>query len=194
MMDWMKVYNEADVVPFVKAIDKTHKQCYPDDIDMLKDAVSIPGTSMVYVLNKSLKMKQPGKLELFAPGQPCFHKCEECKATQNVVVKNARKYGMILCNVQKKQAVRIANDGHGWQPEDCFLPVSQVWKVSNPQRCKELCQSCRLQCEFSLLVLLWTSDALWQGTICICRSRPTYQYGGVMQPSHERYFIRIPPG
>ena len=34
---------------------------------------------MTYVLNKSLKMKQLGQLELFAPGQPCFLKCEECE-------------------------------------------------------------------------------------------------------------------
>ena len=49
MMDWLKVYNEADIILFIKAINKTHKQCYPDKIDMLKDAVSIPGILMTYV-------------------------------------------------------------------------------------------------------------------------------------------------
>ena len=76
MMDWLKDYNETDVILFV---DKTRKQYYPDEINMLKDAVSIPGILMMYVLNKSLKMKQPGELELFAPDEPCFHKCEKCK-------------------------------------------------------------------------------------------------------------------
>ena len=51
MMDWLKLYNEADVVPFIEAIDKTCKQYYPDEIDMLKDTVSIPGISMTYALN-----------------------------------------------------------------------------------------------------------------------------------------------
>ena len=79
MMDWLRVYNEADVIPFDEAVDKTHKQYYPDEIDMLKDAVSIPGISMTYVLNKALKMKKPGDPDLYAPGQPCEHKCnEEC--------------------------------------------------------------------------------------------------------------------
>ena len=61
MMDWLKVYNEADVIPFIKAIDKTRLQYYPNEIDMLKDVVSIPGISMTYVLNKSLKMKKQDK-------------------------------------------------------------------------------------------------------------------------------------
>ena len=61
MMDWSRVYNEADVIPFIEAVDKTHKQYYPDEMDMLKDVVSIPGISITYALNKALKMK---KLEI----------------------------------------------------------------------------------------------------------------------------------
>ena len=57
MMDWLKVYNEANVIPFTKALDKTRRH-YPDKIGMLKDAVSIPGISMTYVLNRSLIMKK----------------------------------------------------------------------------------------------------------------------------------------
>ena len=68
-----------DVIPFIEAIDKTCQHYYPNEIDMLKNAVSIPGLSMMYVLSKSLKMKRPGKWELFAPGQPCFHKCKKCE-------------------------------------------------------------------------------------------------------------------
>ena len=79
MMDWLRVYNKADVIPFIKAVDKTCKQYYPDKIDMLKDAVSIPRILMIYVLNKALKMKKPEDLDLYAPGQSCKHKCnEEC--------------------------------------------------------------------------------------------------------------------
>ena len=79
MMDWLKAYNEASIIPFIEAVDKTRKQYYPDEIDMLKDVVSIPGILTTYVLNKSLKMKQPVWAELFAPGQPCFHKCAKCE-------------------------------------------------------------------------------------------------------------------
>ena len=74
MKDWLKEYNLADVEPFIKALEKTREQYYPDEIDLLKDAVSIPGISMTYVLNKALKMKKKSDPDLFAPGEPC--KCE----------------------------------------------------------------------------------------------------------------------
>ena len=52
MMDWLREYNLVDVIPFVKAVDEERKCYYPDEIDMLRDAVSILGISMTYVLNK----------------------------------------------------------------------------------------------------------------------------------------------
>ena len=80
MKDWLKEYNLADVEPFIEALEKTREQYYPDEIDLLKDAVSIPGISMTYVLNKALKMKKKSDLDLFAPGDPCNCKCKnDCK-------------------------------------------------------------------------------------------------------------------
>ena len=75
MKDWLKEYNIADVTPFIEALEKTREQYYPDEIDLLKDAVSIPGISMTYVLNKALKMKKKSDPDLFAPGEPCKCKC-----------------------------------------------------------------------------------------------------------------------
>ena len=54
MGDWLRAYN----VPFIEAFRKMAGQYYPDKIDVCKDAVSIPGISMTYVLNKSLKKNQ----------------------------------------------------------------------------------------------------------------------------------------
>ena len=80
MKDWLKEYNLADVEPFIEALEKTREQYYPDEIDLLKDAVSIPGISMTYVLNKALKMKKKSDPDLFAPGEPCKCKCKnDCK-------------------------------------------------------------------------------------------------------------------
>ena len=76
MKDWLKEYNLADVEPFIEALEKTREQYYPDEIDLLKDAVSIPGISMTYVLNKALKMKKKSDPDLFAPGEPCKCKCK----------------------------------------------------------------------------------------------------------------------
>ena len=80
MKDWLKEYNLADVEPFIEALEKTREQYYPDEIDLLKDAVSIPGISMTYVLNKALKIKKISDPDLFAPGDPCKCKCKnDCK-------------------------------------------------------------------------------------------------------------------
>ena len=57
MGDWLQVYNVADVVPFIEAFKKMAGQYYPDKIDICKDAVSIPGISVTYVLNKYLEKK-----------------------------------------------------------------------------------------------------------------------------------------
>ena len=88
MLDWLRKYNVADVEPFIEAVDKTRQQYLDDQLHILKDAVSIPGISQRYVLNKALK-KRP-EYELYAPGEPCKHKCEEtctkksCKACKEV--------------------------------------------------------------------------------------------------------------
>ena len=66
MGDWLQEYNVADVVPFVEAFREMAGQNYPDKIDVCKDAVSIPGISMTYVLKKSLEKNK--RLELYLPG------------------------------------------------------------------------------------------------------------------------------
>ena len=84
MKDWLKEYNLADVEPFIEALEKTREQYYPDEIDFLKDAVSIPGISMTYVLNKALKIKKKSDPDIFAPGDPCKCKCssDDCRKTE----------------------------------------------------------------------------------------------------------------
>ena len=74
MGDWLRVYNVADVVPFIEAFRKMAEQYYPDKIDVCKDAVSIRGISMTYVLNKSLEKTKA--LELYSPGGIC-HLCRD---------------------------------------------------------------------------------------------------------------------
>ena len=77
MKDWLKEYNLADVKPFIEALEKTREQYYPDEIDLLKDAVSIPGISMMYVLNEASKRKKYSEPDLFAPGEPCKCECSD---------------------------------------------------------------------------------------------------------------------
>ena len=84
MKDWLREYNLADVTPFIEALEKTREQYYPDEIDLLKDAVSIPGISMMYVLNEALKRKKYSEPDLFAPGEPCKCECssDDCGKTE----------------------------------------------------------------------------------------------------------------
>ena len=92
MKDWLKEYNLADVTPFINALKKTREQYYPDEIDLLKDAVSIPGISMTYVLNKALKMKKKSDPDLFSPGDPCKCKCkDDCEEKGCCDCKQTRK-------------------------------------------------------------------------------------------------------
>ena len=100
MKDWLKEYNLADVEPFIEALEKTGEQYYPDEIDLLKDAVSIPGISMTYVLNKALKIKKNltqifllpvihvnASVKLIAKKKGC-EKCKEIRDNCEICTKN----------------------------------------------------------------------------------------------------------
>ena len=92
MEDWLKEYNLADVKPFIDALEKTREQYYPDEIDLLKDAVSIPGISMMYVLNEASKRKKYSEPDLFAPGEPCKCECsDDCEKARCEKCKEVRK-------------------------------------------------------------------------------------------------------
>ena len=75
MKDWLREYNLVDVIPFTESIEKT-KQYYTElEIDLFKDAVSIPGISYRHVINTYIKNKGPNEPDLYAPSQPCNHTC-----------------------------------------------------------------------------------------------------------------------
>ena len=104
MKDWLKEYNLADVKPFIEALEKTREQYYPDEIDLLKDAVSIPGISMMYVLNEALKRKKYSEPDLFAPGEPCKCKCsDDCKKKD---AKIAKRFAKIARFAQKMKHMK----------------------------------------------------------------------------------------
>ena len=70
MGDWLlRVYNAADIVPFIEAFRKMAGKYYPNKINVCKDAVSIPDISITYVLSKSLEKDK--RLELYSPGDIC---------------------------------------------------------------------------------------------------------------------------
>ena len=105
MEDWLQEYNLAGVTPFINALEKTREQYYPDEIDLLKDAVSIPGISMTYVLNEALKRKKYSEPDLFAPGEPCKCKCsDDCGKKDAKIVNKPEK---IVRLVQKMKHMKF---------------------------------------------------------------------------------------
>ena len=91
MGDWFRVYNIADVVPFIEAFKKMGGQYCPDKIDVCKDTVSISGISKTYVLNKSLE-KNKG-LGLFSPEVICHLSRDKGEELQHCSCKGALKCG-----------------------------------------------------------------------------------------------------
>ena len=124
MEDWLEEYSLADVRPFINALEKTREQYYPDEIDLLKDAVSIPGISMNYVLNKALKMKKKSGPDLFAPGDPCKCKCKvDCEKFPCEGCKQTRKD----CKIHtKNEAYEILTTGMVGGPSIVFCIYAEA--------------------------------------------------------------------
>ena len=118
MLDWLKEYNLADVEPFIEAVDKTREQYFNDNLDILKDAVSIPSIAYQYGLNKALK-KRPG-CDLYAPGEPCTHKCEDKKCTMKKSCKECKKVKNKCVICTKNQAYELLKTGVVGGPATVF--------------------------------------------------------------------------
>ena len=53
--DWLRYYSNHDVVPGLEALEKMRGFYTKKGIDILKDAVSIPGVSMHYLLRGAVE-------------------------------------------------------------------------------------------------------------------------------------------
>ena len=155
MLDWLREYNVADVEPFLEAVDKTRHQYFNDNLDILKDAVSIPGISLKYVLNKALK-KRP-KCELYAPGDPCKHTCKEtCTNKKCEMCKEVKKACEVFCG--KNEAYELLRTGMVGVPAIVFTRYHKREKTRirahiygrNGKKCKN---GLRIRCKRAVLVL-----------------------------------------
>ena len=141
MEDWLKEYNLADVKPFIDALEKTREQYYPDEIDLLKDALSIPGISMNYVLNKALKRKKYSEPDLFAPGEPCKCKCsDDCEKTRCEKCKEIRK-DCKICT--KNEAYKLLTTGMIGGPSIVFCRYAEAGVSQIRSHIYEDAKTCR---------------------------------------------------
>ena len=68
--DWLEYYNNLDVTPFLETLEKMKAFYTKLGIDIFKDAVSLPGVSMQYILRGTLRRRNPP--ELYAPGNEAY--------------------------------------------------------------------------------------------------------------------------
>ena len=66
--DWVKYYNNLDVAPGLEALEKMKAFYTKKGIDILKDAVSIPGVSLHYLLRGSIERGA----NLYAPNEEAY--------------------------------------------------------------------------------------------------------------------------
>ena len=71
--DWLEYYNNLDVAPFLEALQKMKEFYTALGIDILKDAVSLPGVSEKYILRKTLQSRWGYKPpELYSPNKEAY--------------------------------------------------------------------------------------------------------------------------
>ena len=71
--DWVRYYNNLDVAPGLEALEKMKNFYAEKGIDIMKDAVSIPGVSLHYLLKGAIERKA----ELYAPSKEAYEMLKE---------------------------------------------------------------------------------------------------------------------
>ena len=172
MKDWLKEYNLADVKPFIEALEKTREQYYPDEIDLLKDAVSIPGISMMYVLNEALKRKKYSEPDLFAPGEPCKCKCsDDCEEAGCEKFKEIRDNCKIFT---KNEAYEMLTTGMIGGPSIVFCRYAEAGVSQIRSHIYEDAKTCRavLGLDANSLFLFCSGQEMPCGKVKVFSSNP----------------------
>ena len=68
--NWLEYYNNLDVTPFLETLEKMKAYYTKLGVDIFKDAVSLPGVSMQYILRGTLRRRNAP--ELYAPGKEAY--------------------------------------------------------------------------------------------------------------------------
>ena len=68
--DWLEYYNNLDVTPFLETLEKMKAYYTNLGVDIFKDAVSLPGVSMQYILRGTLRRRNAP--QLYAPGKEAY--------------------------------------------------------------------------------------------------------------------------
>ena len=66
--DWLRYYNNLDVAPDLEALEKMRASYTERGIDILKDAVSLPGVSLHYLLRGTVERGA----EMYSPSKEAY--------------------------------------------------------------------------------------------------------------------------
>ena len=104
--DLLRFYNNLDFEPFLEALDSIRHSYMGLGIDILKDAVPLPGVSMKYLLRGTLNKRDSP--ELCAPGEKGYE-----------ILKGAVVRGPSLVLCRKRESVRTSSKKRRCVQEFC---------------------------------------------------------------------------
>jgi len=82
LADWLRYYNNLDVAPGLEALEKMRSFYTEKGIDILKDAVSIPGVSLRYLLRGVVERGA----DLYSPSKEAYEMLKEAVAGEPSLV------------------------------------------------------------------------------------------------------------
>lgn len=105
---WLEYYNNVDVEPFLEAMESMRLAIY-----LFKNAVSLLGVSMKYLLWGTLKRNRKGTPELYAPGEEAYKMLKDVGGLSLVFCRKHKVGKTRICS-HKFEAVKMCREVLGY--------------------------------------------------------------------------------
>lgn len=128
--DWLENYNNLDIVPFLEAMEKMRRFYSGLGVDIFKDARSLPGVSLQYLLPRTLKGKDGP--QLYTPNEEAYKNLKEAVVGVLSLV-FTRKHGKQVIRRSARRSTRML--AHAGRCSD------SMWTPCNQAPC---CTPCRV--------------------------------------------------
>ena len=122
--DWLRYYNNLDVAPGLEALEKMRAFYTEKGIDILKDAVSIPGVSLHYLLRgfvEKEKEKEKGA-DLYSPNKEAYEMLKEAVVGgPSLVFTRYREVGFTKIRSHRIAELRLCKNIVGYDANALYL-------------------------------------------------------------------------
>jgi len=116
--DRLRYYNNLDVAPGLEALEKMRNFYTEKGIDILKDAVSIPGVSLHYLLRGAVERGA----ELFSPGKEAYEMLKEAVVGgPSLVFTRYHEVGVTGIRSHRVAEPRLCNNILGYDTNGLYL-------------------------------------------------------------------------